>query len=198
MRITSGGNVLIGTTTDNGYKLNVNGSIYTPAYMNFSSGSGQMYIAQANQISSSFNSTDFLIYNTTASSGRVIVATNAGSGAVGVILNNNATSWSSYSDERLKNINGNIENAVDKLLTLRTVDYSWKSDSTNKHNLGLIAQDIQKVFPQIVDEDKNKEKLLMVRYTELIPVLVKAIQEQNQLIKELQQEIQDLKKQIKN
>jgi hypothetical protein len=84
-------------------------------------------------------------------------------------------------------INSNIENAVDKLNTLRTVNFSWKSDSTNKENLGLIAQDVEKVFPQVIDKSKlpskpEKEQIdeteyLGVRYQELVPVLVKAIQE---------------------
>jgi hypothetical protein len=112
----------------------------------------------------------------------------------GVQLTSGATSWTSNSDERLKNINGNIENAVDKLLTLRTINFSWKSDLTNKENIGLIAQDVEAVFPQIVDkaelpkyeeEQLDKTEYLGVRYTELIPVLVKAIQELKAEIDEL-------------
>ena len=107
-------------------------------------------------------------------------------GAGGVTLASGASSWTATSDERLKNINSTIENAVDKLSTLRTVNFSWKSDSTNKENLGLIAQDVEKVFPQIVDKDKlnnganeqtDHTEYLGVRYTEMVPVLVKAIQE---------------------
>jgi hypothetical protein len=96
-------------------------------------------------------------------------------GEGGVYLSSGATSWTGNSDERLKTINSNIENAVEKINTLRSVNFSWKSDPLNKENLGLIAQDIQAVFPQIVDTDKDG--LMGVRYTELIPVLVKAIQE---------------------
>jgi hypothetical protein len=105
----------------------------------------------------------------------------------GVYLTAGGTSWTSNSDERLKNINGNIENAVDKLMTLRTVNYSWKNDQNQKQNLGLIAQDVEKVFPQVIDTNKlpskpNQEQednteYLGVRYQELVPVLVKAIQE---------------------
>jgi hypothetical protein len=107
--------------------------------------------------------------------------------ANGVYLSVGATSFTGNSDERLKNINSNIESAIDKLSTLRAVNFSWKSDDTNKENLGLIAQDVEQVFPQIVDKIKMPSKVdeeqtdeteyLGVRYTELIPVLVKAIQE---------------------
>jgi hypothetical protein len=101
----------------------------------------------------------------------------------GVYLSSGATSWTANSDERLKDINGIIENAVDKINTLRAVNFSWKSDENKKEVLGLIAQDIKEVFPQTVDEDK--EGIMGVRYTELVPVLVKAIQELKAEIDEL-------------
>jgi hypothetical protein len=107
--------------------------------------------------------------------------------ANGVYLSVGATSWTGNSDERLKNITGNIENAIDSLLTLRTIKHTWKSDNTNKQHLALIAQDVEKVFPEIIDslklpskvgeEQTDETEYLGVRYTELIPVLVKAIQE---------------------
>jgi hypothetical protein len=72
--------------------------------------------------------------------------------------------------------------ALEKLLSIRAVNISWQTDETNKENLGLIAQDVENVFPQVVDESKSfsetdDTEYLSVRYTELIPVLVKAIQE---------------------
>jgi len=107
--------------------------------------------------------------------------------SAGVYLTNGATSWTANSDERLKNINSNIENAIDKLLTLRTVNYSWKSDELNRKYLGLIAQDVQEVLPEVVDVDEKDEiGTLGVRYTELIPVLVKAIQELTSRVQELE------------
>ena len=70
---------------------------------------------------------------------------------------------------------------------LSTINFSWKSDSENKENLGLIAQEVESVFPQVVQKAKlggnaNSQNLdnteyLSVKYTELIPVLIKAIQE---------------------
>jgi hypothetical protein len=114
----------------------------------------------------------------------------------GVQLTSGATSWTSNSDERLKDINCEIKNAVEKLLTLRTVHFSWKADKLKKENLGLIAQDVEKQFPQLIDkgeltitgegEQKDETEYLGIRYTELIPVLIKAIQElkaENDLLK---------------
>ena len=123
-----------------------------------------------------------------------LTAQSGGSG--GVQLTSGATSWSSLSDERLKNINSNIDSALDNLMTLQAVNFSWKYDDTNKENLGLIAQEIEKVFPQVIDKSKlpskddekniDETEYLSVRYTELIPVLVKAIQELSEKIKILE------------
>jgi hypothetical protein len=117
----------------------------------------------------------------------------------GVYLATNATSWTSASDERLKDINGTIENAVDKLKTLRAVNFSWKKDDSKKENLGLIAQEVEKVFPQVVDKNKlpskadevqtDETEYLGVRYQELVPVLIAAIQEQQVQIEELKAKI---------
>jgi len=70
-------------------------------------------------------------------------------------------------------------------MTLRAINFSWKIDETKKENLGLIAQDVEKVFPQVVDVIKDGN--LGVRYTELIPVLVKAIQELKAEVEQLKQ-----------
>jgi hypothetical protein len=125
----------------------------------------------------------YLGYAETAGWERVYAQATSG----GVYLTNGATSWTANSDERLKTINSNIENAVDKLLTLRAVNYSWKSDDLNRKYLGLIAQDVEKVLPELVDKDEKDEiGTLGVRYTEIIPVLVKAIQELEARVKELE------------
>ncbi|NBX22013.1 MAG: tail fiber domain-containing protein, partial [Betaproteobacteria bacterium] len=73
---------------------------------------------------------------------------------------------------------------------LRTIKFSWKHDNNNKENLGLIAQDVEKVLPQVMDKNKiigsnDDTEYLGVRYQEIVPVLVKAIQEQQQQIEEL-------------
>jgi len=186
MRITSGGNVLIGTTSNpSNYKFVVSSNAWVPHYVAFGINDDGRYIGQGNIISGAFQSYDLTIVNY-ATSARVVIA----NGSNGVVLNNGATSWSAFSDERLKNVNGSIENAVEKLLSIRAVKYSWKTDETNKENLGLIAQDVEKVFPQVVDESKSfsetdDTKYLSLRYTELIPVLVKAIQELKLEIEEL-------------
>ena len=153
MRITSGGQILFGSTS----------TPYNTALFRSSYGSNTYFSFGPNN-----NSNSWVLWNDSGS---------------GVYLTSGNSSWSSASDERLKNINSNINNAVKKLMTLRTVNFSWKSDKTKKENLGLIAQDVQKVFPQIIDKNtlpneiNESTEYLGVRYVELVPVLIAAIQE---------------------
>jgi hypothetical protein len=58
---------------------------------------------------------------------------------------------------------------------------------------GFIAQELQKIMPELVSEGNDKDKLLSVNYTAIIPVLTKAIQEQQVLIEMQQKQINELK-----
>ena len=115
--------------------------------------------------------------------------------SAGVYLSQGATSWTAISDQRLKNITGNIENALDSLMTLRTIKHTWINNNDDKEYFGLIAQDVNNVFPQVIDKNKlftkasdeeiDNTEYLGVRYTELIPVIIKGIQELNNKIENL-------------
>ena len=110
----------------------------------------------------------------------------------GVRLVQGATSWTTISDERLKDNWSEITNAIDKILALRAGTFEWVNDKNAPRSAGLIAQDVQKVLPEAVSEiDINT---LGVKYTETIPLLVKAIQEQQAIIEKMQAEIDELKK----
>jgi len=97
------------------------------------------------------------------------------------------------SDTRLRQNIRTVDNGLATILQLKPVQYEKKNsiDAINytKTENGFIAQEIQKVMPFIVTEGKDKDHLLSVDYISLIPVLTKAIQEQ-------QNAIQDQKKQI--
>jgi hypothetical protein len=82
--------------------------------------------------------------------------------------------------------------ALQKLLKIKVRKYNWKN-SDIKEDFGLIAQELNEVLPQYVQEG-NEETNWGVAKAELVPLLVKAIQEQQAQIKELQDEIISLKK----
>jgi hypothetical protein len=100
------------------------------------------------------------------------------------------TSWTSNSDERLKTDLKPIENAAEKVSTLRAVTGRFKTDEENVSRSFLIAQDIQAVLPEAVDAS-NPEKL-GVQYTEVIPLLVAAIKEQQTIINDFKTRIETL------
>ena len=114
----------------------------------------------------------------------------SGAEASGVNLNAGATSWGTFSDERLKYDVEPVENAVESLSNLRTVKYRLKDvdSAEDKKKIGLMAQDLVGVLDEVIDPLKrtgDDTEYMSVRYTELVPVLVKAIQEQQTLIESL-------------
>ena len=101
---------------------------------------------------------------------------------VGQYMTDGATVWTANSDERLKDIISPITSALDGVKSLRAVKYSWKSDDAKTPHVGLIAQDVQKVLPEVVQSAKlplsdDQTEYLGVAYTEVIPLLVAAINE---------------------
>jgi hypothetical protein len=83
-----------------------------------------------------------------------------------------ATIVNSSSDENLKKDITTIENALEKVNQLRGVNFTWKD--TDEKSKGVIAQELQKVFPELVSEDSNG---LSINYSGLIGVLIEAIKE---------------------
>lgn len=111
------------------------------------------------------------------------------------------------SDVNLKYNVHPLENVLDKVLALRPVTWRWKAkhDDTATH-YGFIAQEVEKLFPQIVKDGRwhGKEARVMSTH-DLLPYAIKAIKEQNSSIEsaqkqiaELTAELQRLKLQLKN
>ena len=96
--------------------------------------------------------------------------------ATGVKLINGNTSWTTQSDETLKENITELTGVLPKVLNLRCVSYNLKSQNDDDVKLGFIAQDWQTDFAEVVHVDAADSKLGM-NYTETIPVLLKAIQE---------------------
>ena len=105
-----------------------------------------------------------------------------GSGTAGEIrATNNITAY--YSDERLKEFEGPIDNALEKVLQL--TGYYYKENElakqlgydNNKRQVGLNAQEVQKIMPEVVTEAPISDEYLTIWYEKLIPLLVEAIKE---------------------
>jgi len=88
------------------------------------------------------------------------------------------------SDARLKSNIISLGSTLAKLLMIDGKSYTMKSNES-KSKIGLLAQDVQKAFPELVKTTNNEDKTLSVNYQGLIPVLINAIKEQQKQIKEL-------------
>jgi hypothetical protein len=103
-----------------------------------------------------------------------------------------AVSFLYSSDKRLKK---NIQpiSGLDKILRLQGVNFDWKSN--NQTEIGLIAQDVEKVYPELVITDPNTG-LKSIKYGNLVAPLIEAIKEQQIQINILAEEIRILKLEI--
>jgi hypothetical protein len=188
MRISSSGNVSIGNTT-NTYKLDVTGSIRASTYF---------YASGANVGDG--------IYLANGSSNGLISQMSNGSASTVTYIGNQTITTSS--DIRIKNnVRPTERNALELLGQWEIVDHNWSDPSdqceNNKNSrgvwTGVIAQQIQPITPWLVNkplEDENKDgskNLWLVDFAYSVPLLVKAIQEQQAQIEELKQEVALLK-----
>lgn len=103
--------------------------------------------------------------------------------------NGNATlsgTLTQNSDARLKKDIQPILNAADAIKRMNGYTYNWKDNSRDESlQFGVIAQEVQKIFPSLVREDDKG--ILSVNYSGLIPVLIEALKEQQKQIDELRQ-----------
>ena len=88
------------------------------------------------------------------------------------------------SDMRLKSNIVSLGNTVSKLLMIDGKSYTMKTNQAIE-KIGLLAQEVQKAFPELVKEAGDEEGTLSVNYQGMIPVLINAIKEQQQQIDEL-------------
>lgn len=97
-----------------------------------------------------------------------------------------------YSDERLKTFQGKIENSLDKVLSL--TGYYFKENElakllgydNDKLQVGLSAQEVQSILPEVVTTAPISDEYLTIRYEKIIPLLVEAIKELNHKVEYLE------------
>jgi hypothetical protein len=215
MRITSDGNVGIGTTSPNG-KLTIDNGPSTIPTLTLNSIVSSQYYGNVNcydpyhgmilrgipaaatdytvtaQDSMSFYEwgSDFRFYRKRSTP---VLQLDAqifeGEGR----FRGDVVAYYSFSDERLKDEVKPLENSLDKVLAMQGVSYKWNSgERKGQSDIGLIAQQVEKVVPEVVREKTNidGDTYKSVNYEHLVGILIEAIKEQ-------QQQIDELKKLIK-
>ena len=156
------------------------------------------------------NVNDFRIFSYSSNNNAVRIF-NYGSGVTDLIVDGGqgyAVAWNTTSDKRIKTEIKNINYGLNTILALKPVAYNKHQVKgfengkpvlgTSTPEIGLLAQDLYKVIPEIVHKPKDDSKeLWAVDYSKLTPVLVKAIQEQEQEINELKSLVKQLQEQNK-
>jgi hypothetical protein len=103
-----------------------------------------------------------------------------------------ADAWVDRSSRTLKKDIAPLDNAMNKILNLQGVSFKWKSN--DKKSIGLIAEDVARVVPEVVDFGKSGKDPGGIAYGHLSALLVEAMKEQQEEISALREEIKKLKK----
>jgi hypothetical protein len=178
MRIDSSGNLLVGRTSTGGTAaVSVERPANTATYI---------YQMKSGQVECTWG------FKASTDSNMYIGSGSTSVGTYGVYLTNTGNSWNAVSDERMKTILEPIENASEKVSSLRAVIGYYNNDESQIRRPFLIAQDVQKVLPEAVNVQDIETGTLGMSYTDTIPLLVAAIKEQQALITALTARIEAL------
>ena len=135
---------------------------------------------------------------TITSGGSVGIATTSPSYTLHV--NGSVAGTSAYvnlSDIRHKKNIKPLNIGLKEIQQLRPVIFEWKAPKDHGmegHQIGFVAQEVEKVLPSVVVTENNDEKTKGMKYTEIIPVLTKAIQELHYLIEDQNSLFEEQKK----
>ena len=174
----------------------------TQTFQNAAGSKTMMVLNAANSVDLSFNdNTKFQTTNTGVSvTGNVAASGNLSGSSVsssGDILADGDVVAFNSSDMRLKNNLQVIEGALDKIDGINGYEFDWNDKSPSwarerGHDVGVVAQEVQKIHPEIVEERKNG--YLGVDYKRLVPLLIQSIKELKDEVNEIKQKCDCLNK----
>ena len=97
----------------------------------------------------------------------------------------------STSDRRLKYVGKENSSGLDKIRQLKVFNYTYKKDDNKEPHVGVIAQDLQKVFPDAVK--KGKDGFLTIRMEDMFYAVINAVKELDARVTALEKENAELK-----
>ena len=105
-------------------------------------------------------------------------------------------SWNQVSDSRLKENFEIYKPVLEGIKKLNVMTYHYRADKTSKRCFGLIAQNVQRYFPEIISTFDTKENLLGLDYSKTGVLAIKAIREQQEIIEAQQRKIDALEERL--
>jgi len=205
--VLKNGNVGIGIATP-GYKLHILGSDSTDAeiflrpgnwnnagdYGQITFGNNEHYIrGEYHNGMTFYDSNQFLFdggnvgIGSTDATKKLFVSGTAGG----------TSAWDSSSSLKWKTAITPLDNILDKVTQIQGVTYQWRVDEfpemsfENTTQIGIIAEELEKVFPELVNTDQNGDK--SIQYGKLTPILIEAIKEQQKVNESQQLVLEELK-----
>jgi len=130
--------------------------------------------------------------------GTATFGTFAGGGTTGADIDNSGNLIRTVSDRRLKTNIQNLNYGLNELLKLKSVKYNYIDTKKygDSKTIGFIAQEVEEIMPEVVKQSTDAYHLRSLNYVEIIPVIVNAIKEQNDLIKEQKSTIEKQNQEI--
>jgi prepilin-type N-terminal cleavage/methylation domain-containing protein len=199
--IEDGGNVTV-SATNSGHVVT---SIYNPSsgYSSLYLGSGgvsmQHYVGAGDAVVATNTNHDLQLIADRFAGDYSKITIRSANGGVDIDgdlrVNGSVTSVTSTSDKKYKNNIKSLKNILPKIMELNAVYYDWKLEEfpdknfSKKRQIGFIAQEIEGLFPELVNSDNSNNK--SIAYSKITAILVRAIQE---LQEEQSAKIQEIKK----
>jgi len=105
------------------------------------------------------------------------------------VINNSGT-WKTTSDRRLKNVGGEFTGGLDQIRELKTYNFTYKSDKQNEPMVGVMAQDLQQVFPDAVT--KTEKGYFMIRKEDMFYAMINSIKQLDKMVQNFAAELKTI------
>ena len=175
--------------------VNTSGYLNAPVFVGNLSGNATTATTATNVRSNTTSSTYFLCGSTNASTNTSTTLVKRATVYVNPSGYLNAGAFYETSDERLKDFSNKIDVDLDKISKIKKHRFTWKDSENKKEEIGVSAQEIRELYPEIVSE--NEEGYLSVSYDKLAVVALAAIDKLHQENIELKERITALENKFK-
>ena len=138
------------------------------------------------------NSREVLYINRNGTDGTSLVFRKSNVQVGGVSVTSSGTTYNTTSDRRLKDNIEPISDATDKLMDMKPVTHTWIDNPDEPQVHGFIAQEMQEVIPEAVSGDAESDEMMSMDYGRITPIIVAALQDALNEIKELKARIDEL------